>query len=193
MPVLKNHQVRIIGGQWKSRKITFPAIANIRPTPDRVRETLFNWLAPHIKDSHCLDIFAGSGALSFEALSRGAKYVVMCDKSANVINQLLQTALDLQVNTQHFLVYQTEFSKNMPLFIEKQSFDIVFIDPPFHRNLVNPVCEWLISHELIHQNSFIYIETENDLELDLPQGFNILKQGKTTQTRYYLAQLDKKE
>jgi 16S rRNA (guanine966-N2)-methyltransferase len=191
MPVSKKQQVRIIGGQWKSRQISFPASVKIRPTPDRVRETLFNWLAPHIVGSRCLDLFAGSGALSFEALSRGANYVVMCDKSSTVINQLLQTAQLLQANTKNFLVYAMEFSLNTPLFIEKQPFDIVFIDPPFQQNLVKPACEWLLKNELIDKNSLVYIETENKLILDLPENFTIQKQGKTSQTRYYLAQLDK--
>src|SRR5579871_5913447 len=87
-------EIRIIGGKWRGRKLKVPDIADLRPTPNRVRETLFNWLAPHIEGAHCLDLFAGSGALGFEALSRGAAFVVMIDQSAEVI-QLLQTELNI--------------------------------------------------------------------------------------------------
>src|SRR4051812_43701530 len=85
-------KLRIIGGQWRSRQITFPALSGLRPTPDRVRETLFNWLAPVIEGKRCLDLFTGSGALSFEALSRGAAQAVMVDRSS-IITKHLQATL----------------------------------------------------------------------------------------------------
>ncbi len=179
-------QVRIIGGQWRGRKINFPALEEVRPTPDRVRETLFNWLAPYIVDANCLDLFAGSGALSFEALSRGAKYVVMADKSPVVVQQLRANSLALQAN--NIAIYETNVPQGLALSSE-EPFDIVFLDPPFHQSLLKECAQWLEEKKLIHAQTFIYIEVERELKtLPIPAHWRILKSGKTQQIQYHLMQ-----
>ena len=120
-------QVRIVGGRWRGRKISFPDVPGLRPTGDRIRETLFNWLAPVVHGARCLDLFAGSGALGFEALSRGAVSCVFVDQQPVAVTQLKDTAQLLGADTavvvgmdaQHWLDAQ------------HAAFDVVFLDPPF--------------------------------------------------------------
>src|SRR5690348_7428800 len=95
---MKHGEVRIIGGEWRGRKLRFPAITDLRPTPDRVRETVFNWLAPTIQGAHCLDLFAGSGALGIEALSRGAAHVTLIDQNREITHYLKQQLAILKTN-----------------------------------------------------------------------------------------------
>lgn len=180
----QTHQLRIIGGMWRSRKIQIPDLAEIRPTPDRVRETLFNWLSPVISGAYCLDLFTGSGALAFEALSRGARHVVMVDKSPVAIEALRETAQKLGADN-NITLYQGQAPEN--IILPKDPFDIVFLDPPFRQNLIRLSCEWLQQQKLIHKKSYIYIEIEkeND-EIIIPEKWHILKEGKTKQIKYYL-------
>ena len=126
--VANNNHLRIIGGTWRSRRIQFINTEKIRPTPDRIRETLFNWLASHINDAVCLDLFAGSGALAFEAISRGAQYAILVDDDANIVAQLKQQKKILQtdaveIKLQNALNYVREDDKH---------YDVIFLDPPFH-------------------------------------------------------------
>ncbi|MEJ2116282.1 MAG: 16S rRNA (guanine(966)-N(2))-methyltransferase RsmD, partial [Gammaproteobacteria bacterium] len=125
------NSLRIIGGAWRSRRIQFIDSPKIRPTPDRVRETLFNWLAPSINGTRCLDLFAGSGALGFEAMSRGADQVVLVEADPRTAAMLAkQKALfneeGIEVRNQNALPYLQELS---------QQFDLIFLDPPFDANL----------------------------------------------------------
>ncbi len=186
MPRKQTHQLRIIAGKWRSRKIPVLDLAEIRPTPDRVRETLFNWLSAVIPEAYCLDLFAGSGALSFEALSRGAKHVVMVDKSPRVIESLRMTAQELGAD--NLTLYQGYAPDN--IILPHEPFDIIFLDPPFHHNLIDPSCNWLIKNKLIHAKSYVYVEMEKETDaLSLSSScWNILKEGKTTQIKYYLLQ-----
>lgn len=180
-------QLRIIGGAFRRRLLTFPQLTEIRPTPDRVRETLFNWLAPYIIDAYCLDLFAGSGALGFEALSRGARHVIMVDKSPLVIENL--RANSQLLNTSQLTLYQGSAPEN--IILPNEPFDIVFLDPPFHHDLIKPSCEWLEKNNLITPKSLVYIETEKTAEnFNLPMNWKILKTGQTKQIRYCLSQLD---
>jgi 16S rRNA (guanine966-N2)-methyltransferase len=181
-------QVRIIGGKWRGRKITFTA-KDIRPTSDRVRETLFNWLAPYICDAVCLDMFAGSGALGFEALSRGAKHLTLIDLSPIVIRDLKIMAARLDAaNVVTF--FQIKMPDTLPM--TPAMYDIVFVDPPFFQQLTVKSCEWLEKSTLIHDQSLIYVETEKKMRLDATgiglNKFKILKQGCTAQVNYYLIQ-----
>lgn len=189
MTTREKRQLRIIGGCWRSRKISFPDNLDIRPTADRVRETLFNWLAPVIPGAYCLDLFTGSGALSFEALSRGAGHVVMVDKSPRVIENLRETTTQLDIPSDRFTLYKGEAPNN--IILPPKPFDVVFLDPPFRHNLIQPSCEWLIHQKLIAPLSYVYIEKERRAAFSLPPQFKILKQGKTSQVEYYLVQLDK--
>jgi len=174
-------QLRIIGGKWRGRTIRFPDLPTIRPTPDRVRETLFNWLQHHIQGACCLDLFAGSGALSFEALSRGAAQVTMVDQSARVIEHLRSCCQHLQVKNSMII------RANMPEQINliRGKFDIVFLDPPFHYDLVELCCNKLSN--LLNEHALIYIEVESTKDdLELPESWEIIRDKQAGQVRYLL-------
>jgi len=185
----KTEQVRIIGGKWRSRILHFPALANLRPTPDRVRETLFNWLAPYIQDARCLDAFAGSGALGFEALSRGAKEVVMVDKSPAVIANLEENMRIL--NTTDALCINSSFPfKNNEL----EPFDIVFLDPPYHQGLIAISCHALMENDYLKDGALIYIEAEKELDpLPISNNWEILKSKQAGQVGYHLVRSSQNE
>ncbi len=151
-------QLRIIGGQWRGRKLAFPAIEGLRPTTDRVRETLFNWLAPRIEGSRCLDLFAGSGALGLEALSRGAAEAVLVERDARAAEALRQHLATLgsaagQVVQADALAYLDGAA---------EPFDVVFLDPPFRRDLLAPACERLASGGWLAPGAYIYVESEGE-------------------------------
>lgn len=176
-------QVRIIGGQWRGRKLTIAADSAVRPTPDRVRETLFNWLAALLPGACCLDLFAGSGALGFESLSRGASEVVMVDQSAAVV-KLLKEQLGL-FKASNGLVYQATIPQRWPTFSKK--FDVVFLDPPYSEKLLLPVCFSLEEKQLLADTAYIYLESDKLLEEALlPPGWALIKSKKAGQVGYYL-------
>ena len=175
--------LRIIGGQWKRRILTFIVVDDLRPTPDRVRETLFNWLQFEIQGKRCLDAFAGSGALGVEALSRNAAECVFIEKHAGQAKQLQQTL--------------TDFGKPMPVLVgdtlqllnqQKTPFDVVFLDPPYALNFWQPVCELLVKQQLIHADSWIYIEADRDWSaLDLPTEWQAIKNTRAGSVHGFLA------
>lgn len=181
--------LRIIGGKWRGRKLYFSARQQLRPTLNRARETLFNWLAPVIADTVCLDLFAGSGALGFEALSRGAKQVVMVDRERTTINDLKRNAETLGATNVDFLYLS--FSPNLKN-IFTQKFDVVFLDPPFYQGLAEPVCHWLETEECLSLEAIIYLEVEKELKnFSYPANWNILKHKTEGQINYYLFQRSK--
>ncbi|MGD9153372.1 MAG: 16S rRNA (guanine(966)-N(2))-methyltransferase RsmD [Gammaproteobacteria bacterium] len=177
------NQVRIIAGIWRGRKLPFPDLKNLRPTPDRVRETLFNWLAKVINGANCLDLFAGSGALGFEALSRGAANVVFVDSAPEVIanlhaNQKMLQAENLEIYHMNAEQYLSQ---------TKEQFDIVFLDPPFQKQMIPTYCQLLAKNNLLKANGYAYIETNTTLlSDDLPQNWQIIKQKRAGKVRYYL-------
>ena len=175
---------RIIGGKWRGRKLNFIDDSAIRPTPDRVRETLFNWLAPVIADAHCLDVFAGSGALSFEALSRGAKSVVTIDCNAAVITQLQAHALILACVSQLQLIKNHVPDHGL---LQDHHFSIAFIDPPFKKNLIEPVVNWLEDENCLAPDALIYLESERGLNpLPVPANWQALHCKTAGQVSYSL-------
>ena len=184
MQKLKMSQVRIIGGKWRGRKIIFPAVTQLRPTPDRVRETLFNWLAPYVQDADCLDLFAGSGVLGFEALSRGAKSVVMIDRSSEVIEMLKKNAAMLTI--ENIEIYCSECPPRLTQ-LQNRRFDIIFLDPPFYHEMIKPCATWLEQNNLLNANALVYIETESSLkQLPLPENWKILRSKIAGQVGYHL-------
>ncbi|MDH5776620.1 MAG: 16S rRNA (guanine(966)-N(2))-methyltransferase RsmD [Gammaproteobacteria bacterium] len=177
------NQLRIIAGQWRSRKLSFPSIEGLRPTPDRVRETLFNWLAPTIEGARCLDLFSGSGALGLEALSRGAGEVVMLDQNSKVIRQLKEN-LSLLDCTQGKVVQSDAISylQSCP-----DRFDIVFLDPPYRQNLIAPCCALLAQNSLLNPGAAIYIELEKEASLpELPTDWTLTRSKTAGQLAYHL-------
>ncbi len=180
---MKHNQLRIIGGKWRGRKLAFPNIEGLRPTPNRVRETLFNWLSPVIHGSRCLDLFAGSGVLGFEALSRGANEVTFVDHQQSAIAQLKTNRQIL--NCELAKIYH--MTADQYLLQAAQPFDIIFLDPPFHQNLVQPICKTISEKSLLRPKAYIYIEAESRLEaFDLPNHWEILKQKQAGQVFYHL-------
>ncbi|MDF3054506.1 MAG: rsmD [Gammaproteobacteria bacterium] len=157
----QTNQLRIIGGKWRGRKLTFPDAEGLRPTPDRVRETLFNWLSPHIVGARCLDLFAGSGALGFEALSRGAHSVYMIDSAPTVVEHLKKNAAWLSIPSTDLQIYCADVlnEKNLP----PGPFDIVFLDPPFHRNMATRCCTYLKALNMLSNHALVYLEAESEL------------------------------
>jgi 16S rRNA (guanine966-N2)-methyltransferase len=183
-----NNQLRLIGGKWRGRKIEFPSLPGLRPTQDRIRETVFNWLSPFISDALCLDLFAGSGALGFEAISRGAKHVVMVDQS-NLV------AAALKKNRQHLGAENIEIiSATVPTEtagITRAHFDIIFLDPPFNKNLIQVCIDWLAQENLVKSGTVIYLEHEiNHAPLKLPANWHMHKEKQTNSLVYALVLVD---
>lgn len=160
-PAQKNstQRLRIIGGEWRSRIIQFPAAEGLRPTGDRIRETLFNWLAPYVSGANCLDLFAGSGILGLEALSRGAQHCTAIELNP-------QAAKQLQNNKQLLQASKLEIIEgNAMRFIGEPAsakFDLVFLDPPFADNRIEQVCRQLEDHHWLACNAWIYCEQPAD-------------------------------
>ncbi len=150
-------QLRIIGGEWRSRRFAFPDADGLRPTPDRVRETLFNWLMPYLSGARVLDPFTGSGALYLEALSRGAGMALALDTNANAIASLRKHLDTLNCGNGQLL--QSDALR----YLETQAatpFDLVFLDPPFNKNLLLPACELLEGKAGLAERAWIYTESE---------------------------------
>ncbi len=151
-------QIRIIAGRWRGRRLEFPAISGLRPTGDRVRETLFNWLMPDLPGARCLDLFAGSGALGLEAASRHAGAVVLVEQNAQACRALQQHCSNLQANT--VIVAHSDaltwLEANQAL---SEAFDIVFLDPPFDSGLLADSVAALESGNWLAADALIYTES----------------------------------
>jgi len=220
----KANQLRIIAGQWRGRKLSFADGDGLRPTMDRVRETLFNWLQNKIAGARCLDLFSGSGALGLEALSRYAGDVVMIDKNPQAVRmirrnlellgadnaQILQMDASSYLNSLCALPQAAEGSSQQAAkgsslqaaegsslqategSTPPQLFDIVFLDPPFNKQLVEPFCQLLDKANCLSDQAAIYIEIEKQTTLpNLPKGWEAVK-GKTAgQLAYYLVHVKK--
>ena len=177
-------KIRIIGGRWRSRVLLFPDRAPLRPTPNRVREMVFNWLAPHLSGRTCLDAFAGSGALGFEALSRGAQQVVMLERHRRTAQQLQANAKFL--NTENVVIINGAFPEAVPT---PMRFDIVFMDPPFQDHNIARYFEALVEHARLAPGALMYWETTTDsTPPSLPDSWKILKQKTTGTVCAYLIQ-----
>jgi 16S rRNA (guanine966-N2)-methyltransferase len=176
--------VRIIAGKWRGRRLPVLTLENLRPTPDRVRETLFNWLTPMLPKAHCLDLFAGTGALGFEALSRGAEKVVMVDNAPQVVKQLKMIAQSL--DAENIQIYCADLPQQLqPTAIP---FNIVFLDPPYQENLLLPTCAFLEKNGYLADIAYIYLEASHlILDNELPLGWQIYKSQKAGQVFYHLA------
>jgi 16S rRNA (guanine966-N2)-methyltransferase len=175
------NRVRIIAGKWRSRIVKFPAAAQLRPTPDRVRETLFNWLGQRLDGLACLDLFAGSGALGFEALSRGASRVVMVERDRDIARGLRESALTLEaagldVVESDALAYVTRAGER---------FDLVFLDPPYATDLA--VRSMAALPPRLNPGARVYIESGAALDPGAP--WRLLREDRAGAVRYALYQL----
>ncbi len=187
----KSNTLRIIGGQWRSRKLSFSDAEGLRPTPDRVRETLFNWLQNDIHGAICLDLFAGSGALGFEALSRGAGHVTFVEKDRTVADQLESNISVLKILSASAEVLQGDALEYLQKIAEKGGgvLDIIFLDPPYRKNMIQKSLSLLQEKSLITSNTLIYLEHESEETFDeSAYGLNILKETNAGQVKCYLLQ-----
>ncbi len=188
----RSNILRIIGGQWRSRKLSFPDAPGLRPTPDRIRETLFNWLQADIHGARCLDLFAGSGALGIEALSRGADNVAFVDTQKNAVSQLQQNLALLKVDQDNAQVYQLDAK----VYLQNQArvdapFDIVFLDPPYRKGLLNDALRLLQKKSLLTKNNLIYLEHESEESYCWEDyGVRILKEAQSGQVKSFLMSVD---
>lgn len=175
--------VRIIGGQFKRRSVSFIDAEGLRPTPDRLRETLFNWLIADIHDAQVLDSCAGSGVLGFEALSRGAAHTTFIEINPAQVNMLCQSAEQLRLEASSYQIIQGTaeqvLTQNQTI---QRHFDIVFIDPPYAQDLWQPILMALIKQSLISAETLIYLEADKDLTLQLNQLVVSLNESSEPQT-----------
>jgi 16S rRNA (guanine966-N2)-methyltransferase len=198
-------QLRIIGGAWRGRRWRFPVNPAIRPTPDRVRETLFNWLGQRLPDAHCLDLFAGSGALGLEALSRGAQSVVFVERDAASVAALRallaewslpQVAADPRAGTGPMAEASARVVAGdarrwieAPRPADLPRFDVVFLDPPFADDVLARCCAALERHGWLADRARIYVECPARAPPPaLPPGWRWLRSGKAGEVGYHLAE-----
>lgn len=172
------NRVRIIAGKWRSRIVKFPAVAELRPTPDRVRETLFNWLGQRLDDLRCLDLFAGSGALGFEALSRGAARVVMVERERAVAAALRESARELEAQD----VDVVEGDALAYLRHAGEKFDVAFIDPPYASDLALQSLALLPGR--LDPGARVYVETSAAMPVQAP--WRVLREDRAGAVRYAL-------
>lgn len=179
-----SNTLRIIGGQWRGRKLRFADGEGLRPTTDRVRETLFNWLQPVIHGARCLDLFAGSGALGLEALSRGASEVQFIERNTKAVRALQENLTLLQAENGH--VHQSDALAYLSG--TNRAFDIVFLDPPFRQDLLDPALSLLSQGNWLAPGARIYLELEAELGTpELPAGWELLRSKTAGQVAYHLA------
>ena len=180
-------RLRIVAGNWRSRFLEIAHVEGLRPTSERIRETLFNWLAPQIHGARCLDLYAGTGALGLEALSRGAASAVFVEVS-RIAAQQLRTNVELLKAEKATVLQQDalEYLDSKP----DEKFDIVFLDPPFAADLLDETCRLLAQQQVLAERALIYLEQDRSKgEPELPEGCQVLKNKTAGNVRYMLVQV----
>ena len=175
---------RIIAGKWRGKRLVLHPNSQLRPTGDRVRETLFNWLSSDITNSKCLDLFAGSGSLGFEALSRGAMHCDFVETDKLTVKQIQENCNMLELSAKQFVV-----SKKPALdFLRSEtakSYDIIFLDPPFSKNIIPKILPDI--EKIVCSGTQIYIEIEKSATLpELPENWTVIREKTAGQVRYHL-------
>lgn len=187
-PVSKGgrRELRIIGGRWRSRKLQFLDLPGLRPTPDRVRETLFNWLQLELAGAHVLDLFAGSGAMGFEALSRGAASLTLLERDAQQAACLREQAAKLEASDCRILSMDCQrWLQDAPL--PPGGYGLILLDPPFHQDLPNKILTQLQVRGWLLQTRWVYVETEQGLsDLNVPDCLELHRQTKAGLVNAYL-------
>lgn len=174
--------LRIIGGQWRGRKLSFPVVDGLRPTGDRIRETLFNWLAPEIEGAQCLDLFAGSGALGLEALSRGAASCTFVEYNTLAADSLRNHLHALDCSTAQVI----QRSALDYLTADAPGFDVIFLDPPFAADLYRPTIELIEQRNLLKPGGKLYLEFDLKKPPEQPSALTLLRDKKAGNTAYQL-------
>ena len=175
---IKTNQVRINAGAWRSRLLKFPDVEGLRPTPERVRITVFNWLGQDLTGKSCLDLFAGTGAFGFEALSRNAKSVTMVESSRPAYSALLQNQTMLKAENCQIL------NQDALLFLASntQEFDVIFCDPPYNKAWLEKLLPILNQH--LNQDGMLYVEAEFEIKADAT--WQVVKQSRAGNVYYHL-------
>ena len=182
MALIQN-KVRVIGGKWRGRVISFPNNIALRPTPNRVRETVFNWLGQEMSGKVCLDLFAGSGAMGIEAASRGSEYVVMVESDRKVYSVLQSGLQKLESDRIELLMIDAlNFIKS-----DQRLFDVIFLDPPYQLGLLPKLLELLPSH--LTQNGLIYLEAGNFFEPN--ENWSVWRRSQAGRVHYQLLKYEK--
>lgn len=181
-------RVRIIAGRWRGRRLTVEDEPDVRPTPDRVRETLFNWLAPVLPGARCLDLFAGSGALGFESMSRGAARAVLVDRSRAVCDRLRNECDRLGTADGPVTVVEADALAWLSHPPAEAPFDIVFVDPPHRLEVHHPIALLLAEHGWLAPAARVFFEVVRRPQPPvLPVGWHLLRSGRAGEVRYHLA------
>jgi 16S rRNA (guanine966-N2)-methyltransferase len=175
-------RIRVIGGRWRGTKLAVPEAAGLRPTSDRVRETLFNWLMPVLPGAHVLDLFAGSGALGLEAASRGAARAVLVERDAALAAGLRATVARLQDSGAVEVVQSDAIAwlATQP----DASFDLAFVDPPFAAGLWGAALAALLPK--LRDRAWLYVESPADMAVPVPPGWILHREGRTREVRFAL-------
>lgn len=178
--------IRIIGGLWRGRKLPVPNLPGLRPTADRVKETVFNWLQFEIRDLRVLDAFAGTGSLGLEALSRGAREVVFIENSSHAAQQLRSNLDRLGAQKVAHI-----FQQDALLYLEntEEAFELILLDPPFEQGYVQEAIARIHQYGIVKDNGWIYIESESSLSLDAPINWRLHREKKMGQVRCRLYQI----
>ena len=184
----KKGEIRITGGKWKGKKIFFDLSDDLRPTPDRAKETLFNWLGQNLSEMHCLDLFSGTGALGLEAFSRGAKRITFVEKNKDYLQKIKKVYSDMSVkeNCDFFCAECLDWVKN---YKSKTKYDLIFIDPPFNKNLIDDLLSSILNKDLLSKSGKIYFEYEKKLELKIPESLSLKKEKNLGRKKYVLAEV----
>ena len=175
---------RIISGEYKGRKFEFMPSLDLRPTPDRLRETLFNWLGQSIDGKTCLDLFAGTGSLGLESLSRGADKIIFVEKNSNHLDKIKEYIKSLKANGDISVIHDDVLTW---LDETNDNFDLIFVDPPFHQDLAKKVLSKIRTNSLLANLGNIYLEVEKELDLNFLNGFwEVIKETKSGKKKYLL-------
>jgi 16S rRNA (guanine966-N2)-methyltransferase len=181
----KKKSLRVIGGTWRGRKISFADDEAIRPSPDRIRETLFNWLQNSIFDAKCLELYAGSGILSVEALSRGASHATIIDQTRATVDVIRQNLDSLDLEKSRFSCIQSD--ANVWLAAQTEPFNLIFLDPPFNSDELARILPIIQFNNLLTEEGFIYVESAEVLNPSmLPREWTIYRSKKAASVHYCL-------
>lgn len=183
-PQAETGELRIIAGEWRSRRLTFPAVGGVRPTPSRVRETLFNWLMPALPGARCLDLFAGSGVLGLEALSRGARETQFIDHTRALCDALKSNLGLLKSDGGHVICQDVTGFLSQPA---SEPFDILLMDPPFRQDWLERLLPLIADNGWVDDGSWVYIEHESELaSLAIPESWSLHREKTAGQVCYRL-------
>lgn len=185
----RSGQFRVIGGAWRSRRLSFPDIDGLRPTTDRIKETVFNWLSADVPGSKVLDLFGGSGALGFEALSRGAGQLLFVELNRTAVQALRDNIALLGANAEVVQNDALDWLRSA-----NTTFDLVFLDPPFRQDLLSPAIHLLHDKSVLSAGAKVYIEQESEAPLpETPAQWRLVKEAKAGQVSYLLYEISASE